>query len=694
MVIAASFLSASTASADLYGQVNLSYQETTTALDGQASQERSVFTQGYTIGGGMMLTSTISISGDVRHTVSDTDGEKTDSTYPQVTLNYSPPSMSNFSFGYTRTEVAPSDGIRMFTSNLSSAYSLPMEDRSSLSLSFNRSTSQDYETPRQIDTVSTRFGLSTGYGLTLFEAATRLNYSFTHYTNEDDVAQEKRETPTHIVTADATRGFWEDKVRANLNVGYSYSETKTTSLGGPSRFEEALTASGGLFSVNVLPATGLLSSTQGLIDGNKVTAVQDLSSADIDLRSTYNNMGIELPFAQGVHEIDLYIKTTDSNIASYVSSFGWQLYTSNDGLTWAEHPSTFSYDPFLARFRFVFGEVTFRYFKVVNHSSPTAISAINVTEIEAIGFRLETAEQTSEDDLTRDFGGFNLSVSPISGLDVGYSLNYDHSAQSRNDTDSTSLRHGLNMTMIVLPQYLTVNAMYATARSESSHQTTGQATTSYETETDNYMLAFTSNPLPTVNGNLSYSHIDNMTDGDKTSKSDSIETSVSLKLYRGVDVVVGISMSETKDLQSDAKTDTLNRYTTLNLLPLSDLNIVVNASYSTSDTESAGGGGSTSSGKTLNVSASYTPTRRLYLSAAISLEPATSQNYAVTWMPSRTIQTSVNHGISDDFTTTGASINWTPLTNLTLFTGYNVSESKGAASSEVESLFARATMRF
>lgn len=689
IIIAMALTKPSVAYSELYGQADLSYQKDDTTTGG-SSVSKSTFTQGYTIGGTKILTNTISIRGDVRYTISDVDGDRKESAYPTVSLDYSPPSLYNFSFGYTVTEVQPTDGVRLRTSNLNASFSIPSDDWPSLILHFNQATTHDFEDPHKIDNVSTRYGLNTGYGFVFREIDTSLHYAFTHQLTEDNVGQTKGETPTHNVTADFARTFLDKMIKTRLSVGYSLSTVTNTSLGAETRFEQSASGLTGLFSINATPTVGGLPDNAGLADKNYQMPV-----TGIDLKNAYNNIGFKLPFAQKIHRIDLYIEKDELGISSF--NFNWDVYTSADGTSWTKisiNPVRYvpSNPSLVPRFEFTFSEIESKYFKVVNNS-PYPGPPINVTEIDAQVYLLGKPAQTLSYDMTRDFLGLNITSDPTPGLSIGYNFNYDHSRQSLNNSDTRSINNGLNLNYVFFPKYLTFSSSYSKMNSKGSQEVTGLASTSTENETDSYTLSFNSTPLPTLSANLSYTYFENSINGAKTSKNNTVGTNVSMNLYRGIDVGAGASLGQTEDFNTGSRTDTLGRYTNINLRPRSDLNLALNSSDSTSETD-INGDKTTSTGKTLNAIVSYTPTRRIYLSANFSMEPVSSQDYAISWLPTRTIQTNARYGISQDFTSSGASLSWTPLTRLSMLVGYNQSKSEGAASTSVESVFARASIRF
>lgn len=687
MVIAMFVLRPSIARSDtLYGLVDLNVRRTNTDVDGQKATS-TVVTQGYTLGGTKILTSVISLTGNVLYSITDVDGDKRENIFPTLTLNYTPRSMYNFSLAYIRTEIAPTEGVRISTSNLRAAFTVPPTVWPSLLLSFNRSTSQDYDTPHKIDIVNTRFGLTTGYKFSVLDTETRLIYSFSDSITEDNVSLVKTDSPKQEATIDISRTFWDKKITTYLNGGYSVLDIMTTSTGAPSRFEQTLAASRGLFSINPTPISGFLVDSPGLIDTDRQVAVPG-----IDLKNAFNNIGLQLPTAQGVHRIDLYIKTSDARVSSY--NFGWQLYISDDSFNWTPLPSTVTYDPFNSRFQFAFPERTSQYFKVVNSLPSAGITAINITEVEAIGFLLETPTQTVSNNTIRNFAGYKFTIKPIERLYIDYGLNYVRTLQSLDDSESNSISQDLALNLKVYSsQHLAVTSGFSILRNYLSRDISGKPSKATDSGSDNYFLVFVLTPLPTLGANLSYNHFITLNNRETSNIFDGVATSVSMKLYAGADANVGASLSKSEQPLTDSTTDTHSESVKITLVPRSYLNIVFDANRSTS-TVVMKGEQTTSTGKSSDAIVSYTPTRKLFLSANFTFEPIPLQGYSVSWLPTKKIQTNLSWIISQDITNESASINWVPLSYMTIYMSYNRSESEGMTHSKEDSLFAKVGMQF
>ncbi|GEM_PF-3117912 len=674
-------------------RADMSYQKTTTSSGGKTT-ENSSFNESYTFGLSHAPTSTIMILADVRLSRFVVNGKGTSDIFPMFFLNYTPPVVELYyvSLGYTRSETVPPGGDPISISNMNASFTIPGDRWPSVSLFYNQATNNDYLDPHKLDTVSINKGFNTAYGFSFLETATNLNYSFSDPILIDRVGKTRNETQLHLVSAGLVRSFWDKKINTNANMGHSQSETTTKSLGAPQTLDAKRTASEGLFALDSTPTVDPLVSTPALID-NSTT-----SSAGINLNGSFRNIGIRFTTSQSVFKIHLYISTTDINIKTYVDTdqFGLQLYTSSDGTNWASTGVTVSYNPVISSpggltgtgLVFTFSsETSALYFKVVNTKFPAGAGTINVTEIEAIGHLTSTPTQIVSFTTTRDFGGFGLSFSPITRLNMSYNLSYDHSTQSFNDTDTTNIGQGAGLSSVVVPQYLNLSTSYSTSK-VSSNSTTG----STETGTDSYSLSFSSSPLPTLNASLNYGYSEALTGGETNSKTNSISGNLFMNLYKGVDLGLGSSVGETKDIKANSKTNSINSYGNLNLVPWRSMTIIVNGGTSDSTTETAGKETGSSS-QSLNTVISYTPTRNIYLSTSIGIEPTSSQTYNITWLPSRNIQTSARYGISGDVINRGADISWAPVSRLSLRVGYSGTKTDNVTNDRTDSVFASASLR-
>lgn len=691
MIIVITFMKPYVVMADISGRADANYYKTTTTTAGQTTESTSL-NQGYSLGLSHQLTSTIMVSGDVRWSINEANGRQTEDVYPVFFLNYTPPSMYYLSFSYNRSENLPPGGDRIATSTTNASFSLPVEGWPSISLAYSRTATEDFLDPHKTNNVSTNKGFNTAYGFNFLETATSLNYSYANSTTEDKVANTTSETQNHSASVNFSRAFWDKMIQTSAGVGYSQSKRIDKSLGRPIRFEDKFTASDGLYSIDATPLVDPLTNTPALIDNNTG------ASAGIDLNNSYRNMGFKFTTAQSIQKIHLYISTSDTNIATYANNsstwFGWQLYTSSDGTNWTFRSTpTASYEAANLRIVFTFSGINALYFKIVNTLFPSGALPINVTEIEAIGFKTSTPINVLTAKSASDFSSFNISFTPVERLNMNYNINYSHSAEDTFDSDTTSINQGAHMGLIISPEYLTLSTGYATTTATATQKTSSDSTTyaTTKTGTDSYTMTLSSTPLSTVGLGLNYGHSESLTDSETTSKTDSMGGNIYMKLYKGIDLGVGSSMSESKNIKSNAKTSSQGYSGNLNLIPWSVLTVAVNGGISTSTSESRGVKTSSSS-NSLSTSFSYAPTRNLYVSASITIEPAVSQSYSISWLPTRNIQTGIRYGLSGDATNMGADLSWAPISRLSLHLGYTSTMTGNVTNDHTDSVYASVSL--
>ncbi len=654
----------SVAYSGLYFRGDLNYQTSVTTSGGARTDDSTSFQQGYTLGFTKNLTSTLAVGGDIRLIMNETDGEATDDVYPLFYLNFNPPPIFNFSFSSNRTETAPSGGDRVTTGYTNAILGLPFEKYPSISLSYNRQTAQDYLSPHELDSVSSGYAFTTNYSKDLLGFENSLSYNFSFTDSVDNVSGYTTTSPSHSASVTVARSFFDDKVRAEADFGYSFSDTTNESLIGPTRFEQEETFVEGLYAEDSTPSSGTLSSTSALSDNNTG------SSAGIDLNGTYRNIGVRVPDNTTLHKLHLYITTTDTNISNYTIT--WEFYTSADGITWSLAATpTVSYESVYSRYVFSFADTTAEYFKIVNATFPVGAQTINVTEIDAISYILTTPSESVTTSVQRDFGSFKVSFQPVERLMVSHNITYDHYTQNLNNSDSMNLSNSTNLNLVILPKYLSAFASYTlTGLSNIEDDASTGMTETVESGSSSYSLSLTSAPLKTLSASLSFSAGDGTSDGEQTTQGNSVSGDVYMHLYTGVDVKFGVTLSQSESFETDSTTDATYYYSNINLIPWDPVTAFVTLGSTASTTDSQGVSTESTSAN-IQSSMTYSPTRKLYFTASINIEPTMSQSLSVTVLPTRNSQAWFSYGISDDMTNLAMSLNFNPASAVSVQFGVN-----------------------
>jgi hypothetical protein len=679
------FLSPGITFARISANADVSYSETKSTTAG-ATTSTWRLNQNYTLSLSKPLTRTISFFGNVSFTITETkDGERSEDIFPLFVLDFSPPSFVsqwyNLRFSFNRTQTAPSEGASITSSNTSVSLIFPFKRWPAPSFTFNRSTTQDDLDPHKVDSVTSSIGFKANYQVDLLGTKTNFIYSFFDTISESKVTEIKNESPTHFVEADFSRGFWEKKIRTNANIGFSIRESKTESLGAPQRFETSSPADqgiSGIFTGPAFDATDPSFTNNALIDGN----ISSSAGINLDVQST--NIVIGYNAAKTLNKINLSITTSLTKAVIDTLNFGWQLFTSDDGISWTFQGVQLPVYEVIPsqRFVFTFTERSARFFRLVNTLAPNTGSPIEVTEMEGVGFILLTPRQSFSSTQTRNL--FRISFTPVEALIMSYNISYAHNEDDFSDVDTTSVTQGVSLGYTVIPRYLSLSSGFATS---STRGTGGR-----RAGTDSYNLTLSSTPLPTLSGSLGFRRAEVSSGGTTTSRRDSLSGSVSMKLYRGVDVFLGGSFSESTNLAADSKIQTTDFSGNFRLKPLESLSILINGGLTRNVLESDGAE-STSTIDTLTSAFSLRLTRKLFLSSRIVVSPDSSQSYVISWVASRKLQTTARLGFSGDSTNFGSILSWHPLSRVSLSFTYSGSRND-KTDVNIDSFFARGSVSF
>jgi hypothetical protein len=512
----------------------------------------------------------------------------------------------------------------------------------------------------------------------ILETDAEFTYSFTGRIDEDKISEVEREEPTHFVGVDISRKFWQDKITVSGDLGFILTESTLESTGVPSRLT-VFPPDEGLSSVGAAP----LSTNGALIDGNLT------SSAGIDIDDPAfqgSNIVARYNSDQALFKIHLYVNTTVTKSVIDTLAIGWELSTSNNGITFsAPQPIVPVYEeiPF-KRFVFTFSERSARFFRLVNTLSPNTGLPIEVTEMEPLGFVLATPRQSFTTEQSRNFGGLRISFTPREDLTASYNVSFSRTEDITFGRDTTSIGQGANIGYEFIPEYLHISASFGTTSSETSGQE--------EFSNTSYALTLSSRPLPTLRASLGLRRSEGLTDGDTTSRTDSLSLGGSMSLYRGLDLSLRTSLDASKDFVNDSDTDSASFSGTIRLQPWKPLIVSANGSYTQSVTDQQGVEDTTTS-ESLIANVSWNVTRKSFVSGRIAILPDVSQSYIFTWLPIRGMQMSVRTGFAEDRENYGADINWRFLRRFNFSVGYNTTKND-ATDTEINSLFARGNINF
>lgn len=678
----------STFALNISGNADLTYRQSTTKTASVTTKTETRSERYYiNLDLNKRLTSTIALNGSIGMRFSKTGDKESQDFLPQFNLIFSPPPYFNtrFSMGYNRTETGINESNWITTDYWNASITSSPAYWPTFALNYYLSRQFDYEDVHLVDSTTSTITATATYNFTAMDTKIGIVSSFVNTLTEGNVGNATTsETPSNRSNISLSRYFWGKRISVGSALGWSRTKSiqKSDKVQDFSRSQDR---SEGLYIDNPpSPTSVTLSNTPSLIDNNIATTANL-----IDLTSINRNIGLRLSAKRKISKFYLYVNSTATAAQLGAFIFGFNIYKSNDNITWTKIPTapTVTYNSIFRRYEIDWGGMatTAEYFKVVN-TLFVALATVNVTELEAVGPTTETVTDRIETSSDRVNGSLNLTVKPRDWIDFSYNLSYSLS-ESESDAGladnfkTTSLGQGINFSVTAVPKYLHFTGNYSNSTTSPS--------SAPESSSNSYGLSLNSTILPTLRGNLAYVRSDSLSDGALKSTTDSITTNINLGLYKGVDMRFTNVFSISKQIDSGTKSDSQSYQVFLSARPWRQVQWSTTAVKSFADTTSSNGGSTSSTSDTITSTITYYPTKVVYISANFNLEPTMSQSYFATWRIAKTLQTNFNYGTSDISDNMSATIRFTPFQRLTIT--LRMSETTSGASRSSDFL-ARASM--
>jgi hypothetical protein len=453
----------------------------------------------------------------------------------------------------------------------------------------------------------------------------RLDYYGTYLHRRDDLIDLDVTQYAHVGRASYTNSFFNNRLALNTNYNITHQNTKTASEG--KGFVSTPTfPNAGLLRIDDTLTPVTLNPNPGLIDGNTTI------SAGIDLVSNVPlvRRQIGLDFLNPTEVNQLLVWVDRELTSTVVSSFSWQVFTSNDNLNWVGPItlSSVSFGTFQNRFEINFSNVTTRYIKVVTTPilpSPLVPSNIFITELQAV---VQTPAAKVKGSVSATTHNYDLDVkttilnTPLLFYELYYFFNrQEPSGQQRYDfVNSLNANHRFNEVF------------------------SGRAKVGIENgkELDKNRLAYiydaavTADPLRTLHHSLVFNGREEEF-GGKPNNTNSIILYNTAQLYKGYDINLNGGVVFTKQESVEGRDFLINFQT--NIVPHRTMTLGFN--YSSIISRRTGGDQASSSTytQTLDFNVNYNPFRTLNLVAFLQYltekgqKDRILQNYSINWSP-------------------------------------------------------------
>jgi hypothetical protein len=396
----------------------------------------------------------------------------------------------------------------------------------------------------------------------------------------------------------------------------------------------------GLSALSDTPANVALGPTPALIDRNlTASAGINIGLPALGGDARQRNVGVDFLAPQELNSLQVWVdRDLPFDIAN---SFLWEVYTSTDNVNWTRYqagrPAPFG--PFEKRFEISFPSVTTRYIKVVTRPLSGAViippgfanpDLIFITEVQAF---LNTPAQDIRQSTTRTFQNYTLDVK--TRLLNTPTLYYDFNAYYLDVSPNGQRRYNISNGLFVNHAFNPIFSTSANASIEVGEEQ-DQSRVAFL-----YYASLMANPLRTLSNNLVFSG-NNQTVGDLTNRSNAVILYNTAQLYKGIDATLNLGVTLTSEEQASG--DSIDRrrlYVNpgVNITPHPSL--VLTLYYLGAQTHTTGRPGTPAdvTENRLDLGASWTPFRSLFLSAAVNVatetgqETSVQQNYGLNWTP-------------------------------------------------------------
>jgi len=431
--------------------------------------------------------------------------------------------------------------------------------------------------------------------------------------------------------------FLDGRISVTTDDRLAYTEVNTTAA-GQGQVSLPVSPFAGLSALDDTPLNGALAPNPALIDGNlTVSAGVNIGLPPLGGNTERRNLGLDFLVPLRINSLFVWVdRTLPQDIAN---SFSWEIYTSTDNLNWTFFTAVpvALFGPFQTRFEINFPAVQARYIKVVTRPLAASVPGasgfpdIFITELQAF---LNTSAQAVQGKITQTFQNYNLDVktiilrSPLLYYDFnGYYFQLDPSGQRRyNISNGLFLNHQFNPVL----------------------SASANAAVEFGTEGDQdrraflYYASLLAIPLRTLSNTLVLSG-NNQTVGGLTTFANSVILYNTAQLYKGIDL--NLNLGWVFNSQEESTGGTIKRTETyintgLNISPNANTNL---SFYYLGKKSHVSGGNQGLTFDTLenrlDIGASWTPFRTLFLSAAVNIvfqtgrETSIQQTYGANWAP-------------------------------------------------------------
>ncbi|RJQ43524.1 MAG: hypothetical protein C4538_12150 [Nitrospiraceae bacterium] len=715
------------------GLINISNNNSWVVQDGEKISSSDTLNQNYYLNMEQYLTPLLSYQFNLRANLIDSSSSGQSSVTTESNRRLLEPgitfflrnSIYDFNVGYRREEdwttARLSDEGRETSEFYFSRFNLNPVSLPSLSVYYDKQKDYDHDSVDDIDHTNDTYTVSSTYVMPSQAVDLRFHLNYTHATDR---------TPLTAIEKTISENF-----SGTYNVGYSDSFRFMRSryfVGYQGNFSRGKTRQFASQTGTVIlkrSATGLyahdgVTTDIGILTSNGVLTneIFDVSTG-IDLGSSnpnnkLHNIGVSVSSQRPVDRLFIYVSSTTNVFNDILDNPAqWNIYKSdfNQGGTWTQiaisDVKVIVFDALNNIYRF---EIEFSsphnasFFKAVNLVTSGILNPnVFVTEIEAYG--TDNITDSEDSDVFRSFNqrlNFNAGANPHEKL----TLTLDYSVERRDQNQESYLsslsglltnifdkaiedggsgfRSNITRDVGIGAIWQTHRLLTTTARFQKNENFDNQ--NDIDTYLDTYSLSFHSNPLSTLDTNLSLIRSERYNFNEKDSVSNSYLLSIGAQLYRYINMINDIGYTETESFLSNtssSKTSFINGTVNARITRTITGNLNYGITNTLSEEDSI-------DSKNVLLIVNYQPGQFINLSGNFNFTDADgdstiSEGITADWLPLPAIRLNLGyqHSKADPVPTTTDTINgfgiWyiTKFADLRLSSGYTVTSEENKTES-------------
>lgn len=559
-----------------------------------------------------------------------------------------------------------------------SRLSLSPDALPSLTLQMDKQKNYDYLTPKGQDDSSSVYFVNSAYDLPSGDVRFRYTVSYSYNVNNTPLSLTNKNISDNFngtYNIGHSRRFWQSK--ADYSIGYqgNYSRNKS---------EQFVTQTGMVLNKR-MPFAGLYILDDPLIAPNpKLNTENELINnifspvtPGINIRTgTNHNIGIWVSPENSIDRLYIYVDKDVRADVNLINKSNWIVYKSNsntDDATWTVIPlnqvTVVPVDDLnnIYRYELIFTtEQTASYFKAVNRETVSFFPSTDVlvTEIEALG-----TDIADEERLINASNSFTQQLSLITNFrptgDLTLALNYTVDRSDQNMISIVNSVGGVfgnifsdsvsdekwnfisNITRGYGASAVWLTHRFLTSTLRVQRNESFDNINESDLSTNSYNLTFFTEPLPTLNANLSLIRSDSSSFNEKASSNDSLLLSVGSRLYRDVNMITDVIYTRSRSFATDTSSSARQINGTLDALLTRKLSGTIN--YHFSWTESSGIASRSSDG---SVYLTYRPGKLININVNFKMadsedETSTAEGILIDWLPLQAIRFNLNYQHSD-----------------------------------------------